>query len=80
MNRQTANEIAIKKAEEAYAKKFHTGANLEVIEDGFQCSPGVFNFVIKANDMAIYDFMFNFDTGAVEFSEYYREAFERWTE
>lgn len=80
MNRFLAMDIAKKKATEAYTNKYHTGAKLEVIEERFQCSRGVFNIVIKADDMAIYDFSFSINTGDVEFAEYYREAFTRWRE
>lgn len=82
MNRQTADEIAKKKVTEAYAKKFHTGATLELAEKDLQFRGGsvLYKVIIRMDDMALYTFMFDMKTGVVEFSEYYREAFERWTE
>lgn len=83
MNYLHAMDIAKKKAMEAYTNKYHTGAKLEVIEEGYRAkalSHAVFNVVIKADDMAVYDFVFNMNTGDVEFAEYYRETFTRWRE
>lgn len=82
MNRQTADEIAKKKATEAYARKFHTGATLEFAKNDMQFQSGsvLYEVIIRADDLALYTFMFDMKTGVVEFSEYYREAFERWTE
>lgn len=82
MNYLHAMDIAKKKATEAYTSKYHTGAKLEVIEEGYRgkaLSHGTcLNIIIKADDMAIYDFMFNLGTGDVEFAEYYRDTFTRW--
>lgn len=82
MNRQTADEIAKKKATEAYAKKFRAGATLGFVKKDLQYQNGsvLYEVIIRADDMALYTFVFDMKTGAVEFSEYYREAFERWTE
>lgn len=82
MNRQTADEIAKKKATEAYARKFHTGATLEFVKKDLQYQGGsvLYKVIIRADDVALYTFMFDMKTGVVEFSEYYREALERWTE
>lgn len=82
MNRQTADEIAKKKAIEAYARKFHTGATLEFAKKDLQYQGGsvLYEVIIRADDMALYTFMFDMKTGVVEFSEYYREALKRWTE
>lgn len=82
MNRQTADEIAKKKATEAYAKKFHTGATLEFAKKDLQYRGGsvLYEVIIRADDMALYTFMFDMKTGVVEFSEYYRETFTKWRE
>lgn len=82
MNRQTADEIAKKKAIEAYARKFHTGATFEFVKKDLQYQGGsvLYEVIIRADDVALYTFMFDMKTGVVEFSEYYREALKRWTE
>lgn len=82
MNRQTADEIAKKKATEAYARKFHTGATLGFVKKDlqYQGSSVLYEVIIRADDVVLYTFMFDMKTGVVEFSEYYREALERWTE
>lgn len=82
MDRLLAMDIAKKKATEAYTGKYHTGAKLEVVGESYRraaLSQGTcLNIIIKADDMAIYDFMFNLGTGDVEFAEYYRDTFTRW--